>query len=89
VACQNSAREGALDSRAGLAGMRTIVILGLFIALSACAETGEGASFRDPQSGAVVHACGPYPGFADAVAAAEQGCAEAYESAGWKRVEAH
>jgi hypothetical protein len=67
--------------------MRAIFILGLFIALSACAATGEGASFRDPRTGAVVHACGPYPGFAAAAAAAEHGCIDAYESAGWSRVE--
>ncbi len=67
--------------------MRTIVILGLLIALAACAATGEGASFRDPQTGAVVHACGPYPGFAAAAAAAAHGCVDAYESAGWTRVE--
>jgi hypothetical protein len=62
-----------------------IAIAALF--LSACAETGQGSLFRDQKSGAVIHACGPYPGFANAVAEAEKGCADAYESAGWTRAQ--
>ncbi|HUK58305.1 MAG TPA: hypothetical protein VLV50_03670 [Stellaceae bacterium] len=67
--------------------MRTVVILGLLLVLAACAETGTGADFRDPQTGAVVHACGPYPGFASVVAEAEKGCADAYAAAGWVRAD--
>jgi hypothetical protein len=68
--------------------MRTIIIiLGQLLALAACDGTGAGANFRDPRTGAIVHACGPYPGFPDAVAAAEQGCADAYAAAGWTRVD--
>jgi hypothetical protein len=43
--------------------------------------------FRNPQTGEVVRACGPYPGFADAVAEASAGCAEGYAAAGWTRVD--
>jgi hypothetical protein len=63
------------------------IIAAAALLLSACAETGQGSLFQNQKSSAVVHACGPYPGFASAVAEAEKGCADAYESAGWTRVE--
>lgn len=68
--------------------MRTIVILGLMLALGSCAgdRQDRGANFRDPKTGEVVHACGPYPGIPSAVEDAEKGCADAYDKAGWTRV---
>ncbi len=67
--------------------MRTFLLLGLLLPLCACAEKGQSITFRNPQTGAIVHACGPYPGFAEAVAQASAGCAEGYADAGWVRVD--
>jgi len=68
--------------------MRTIVTLTLLIALSSCAGAGgdQGANYRNPKTGAVVHACGPYPGIPSVVEDAEKACVEAYDKAGWTRV---
>ena len=60
---------------------------GLLVLLSvaACAPWGPDTHFRNPATGEVVAACGPYPGLATAVEGAEKGCAQAYEEKGWVR----
>jgi hypothetical protein len=76
-----------LHDRLPLCWRRCSTVAALLLALAACTPEGPRHSFRNPATGAVVDACGPYPGLARAVAAAEQGCADAYKSAGWQQVD--
>lgn len=70
--------------------MRWLGVLAMAAFLSACAASdGTGYfsnRFRNPQTGAVVAACGPYIGLAQAVSDAEKGCTDAYERQGWVKL---
>jgi hypothetical protein len=67
--------------------MRRIGLLTLVL-VTACAPPGPENRFRNPATGEVVAACGPYIGLASAAKEAEQGCTEAYEEQGWVRLPA-
>ena len=70
--------------------MRWLGVIAMAASLSACAAP-DGAGyfsnrFRNPQTGAVIAACGPYIGLARAASAAETGCIDAYEKQGWVKL---
>jgi hypothetical protein len=65
--------------------MQRIGILVLLL-LAACVPADQATRFKNPVTGAVVAACGPFPGMARAVSEAEQGCTQAYEDKGWVKV---
>jgi len=70
--------------------MRWLGVVAMAVSLSACATPGDNGyfsnRFRNPQTGAVVAACGPYTGLARATSGAEKGCTDAYEKQGWVKV---
>lgn len=69
----------------GWSGIAAVSLLGL---LSACAWPDQAMHFKNSKTGEVAQACAPLVGLRVAVEKVENGCAEAYEKAGWVRVEA-
>jgi hypothetical protein len=65
--------------------MPRIGLLIVLMLVSACAS-GPETRFRNPATGEVRAACGPFIGIPEAVQEAEKGCTEAYEEKGWVRL---
>ena len=68
--------------------MRKIGVVVVLCLLSACVPGSQATRFKNPTTGEVVAACGPFIGLARATSEAEQGCTQAYEAKGWVKVTA-
>lgn len=65
--------------------MRGICVLALLL-LADCVPADQATHFKNPTTGEVVAACGPFPGMARATSEAEDGCTQAYVAKGWVKV---